>query len=46
MSNPPTFVRASRLYDVDGQERVPIDWTNGRPLAESQAEIEAALPEG
>ena len=44
MSYPPTFARASELYDVRRDERIPWDWTNDRPLAESQSEIEAALP--
>ena len=46
MSTSPSFVRASRLYDVSRDERIPWDWTNDRPLAESQAEIEKAVPEG
>lgn len=40
------FVRASRLYDVDAGDRVAWDWSKMQPLAESQATVERAVPEG
>jgi len=40
------FVRASRLYDVEAGERVLWDWSKMQPLAESQATVERAIPEG
>lgn len=38
-----TFVRASRLYDVESGERTAWDWKKMQPTAESQAEVERAI---
>ncbi|EMA20003.1 hypothetical protein [Haloarcula argentinensis] len=37
------FVRASELYDVEAGEPLQFDWTNLKPLSESQAEVERAV---
>jgi len=40
------FVRVFRLYDVEAGERVAWNWSKMQPLAQSQAVVERAVPEG
>ncbi|WP_167837309.1 hypothetical protein [Halosimplex halophilum] len=40
-----TFVRASRLYDVETGERVRWDWGGNQPVAESEARVHRAVAE-